>query len=48
MDIQVKEQVYLSIIKQSATGLFSVNEAGRIILTNPAAERLTGLVEFHG
>jgi two-component system nitrogen regulation sensor histidine kinase NtrY len=47
MDIQVKEQVYLSIIKQSATGLFSVNEAGRIILTNPAAERLTGLVEFH-
>ena len=47
MDIQVKEQVYLSIIKQSATGLFSVNEAGRVMLINPAAERLTGLVEFH-
>ena len=47
IDISVQEQVYRSIIKQSATGLFSVNEAGRIIHTNPAAEKLTGIVEFH-
>lgn len=47
IDINVQEQVYLSIIKQSATGLFSVNEAGRIININPAAEKLTGIVEFH-
>ncbi len=47
IDISVQEQVYLSIIKQSATGLFSVNEAGRIIHINPAAEKLTGIIEFH-
>jgi two-component system nitrogen regulation sensor histidine kinase NtrY len=47
IDISVQEQVYMSIIKQSATGLFSVNEAGRIIHINPAAEKLTGIVEFH-
>lgn len=47
IDISVQEQVYLSIINQSATGLFSVNEAGRIIHINPAAEQLTGIVEFH-
>lgn len=47
IDINVQEQVYLSIIKQSATGLFSVNESGRIIHINPAAERLTGIIEFH-
>lgn len=47
IDINVQEQVYLSIIKQSATGLFSVNEAGRIIHINPAAEKLTGIIEFH-
>ena len=47
IDINVQEQVYLSIIKQSATGLFSVNEAGRIIHINPAAEQLTGIIEFH-
>jgi len=47
IDISVQEQVYLSIIKQSATGLFSVNEAGRIIHINPAAEQLTGIIEFH-
>jgi nitrogen fixation/metabolism regulation signal transduction histidine kinase len=47
IDINVQEQVYLSIIKQSATGLFSVNEAGRIIHINPAAEQLTGIIKFH-
>ncbi len=47
IDISVQEQVYLSIIKESATGLFSVNEAGRIIHINPAAEQLTGIIEFH-
>jgi nitrogen fixation/metabolism regulation signal transduction histidine kinase len=47
IDINVQEQVYLSIIKQSATGLFSVNEAGRIIHINPAAEQLTGIIAFH-
>lgn len=47
IDINVQEQVYLSIIKQSATGLFSVNEAGRIIHINPAAQKLTGIIEFH-
>lgn len=47
IDISVQEKVYLSIIKQSATGLFSVNEAGRIIHINPAAEQLTAIIEFH-
>ena len=47
IDISVQEQVYLSIIRQSATGLFSVNQAGRIIHINPAAEKLTGIIEFH-
>jgi len=42
-----QEQYYLSIINQSATGLFSVNEQGRIININPAAEKLTGLIAFH-
>ena len=42
-----QEKYYLSIINQSATGLFSVNEQGRIININPAAEKLTGLIAFH-
>ena len=36
-----------SIINQSATGLLSVNEQGRVININPAAEKLTGLIAFH-
>jgi nitrogen fixation/metabolism regulation signal transduction histidine kinase len=47
IEIGTQEQYYLSIINQSATGLFSVNEQGRIININPAAENLTGLIAFH-
>ena len=46
IDIGTQEKFYLSIINQSATGLFSVNEQGRIININPAAEKLTGLIAF--
>jgi len=44
--IGAQEQYYLSIIRQSATGLFSVNEEGRIININPSAEKLTGMIAF--
>lgn len=47
IEIGTQEKYYLSIINQSATGLFSVNEHGRIININPAAEKLTGLIAFH-
>jgi nitrogen fixation/metabolism regulation signal transduction histidine kinase len=47
IEIGIQERYYLSIINQSATGLFSVNEQGRIININPAAEKLTDLVAFH-
>ncbi len=47
MKIGAQEKYYLSIINQSATGLFSVNDQGRIININPAAEKLTGLIAFH-
>jgi two-component system nitrogen regulation sensor histidine kinase NtrY len=47
IEIGTQEKYYLSIINQSATGLFSVNEQGRIVNINPAAERLTGLIAFH-
>jgi len=47
IDIGTQEQYYLSIINQSATGLFSINEQGRIININPAAEKLTGLIAYH-
>jgi two-component system nitrogen regulation sensor histidine kinase NtrY len=47
IEIGTQEKYYLSIINQSATGLFSVNEQGRIININPAAEKLTGLIAFH-
>ncbi len=46
IEIGTQEKYYLSIINQSATGLFSVNEQGRIININPAAEKLTGLIAF--
>ena len=46
IEIGVQEQYYLSIINQSATGLFSVNEKGRIININPAAEKLTELIAY--
>jgi len=46
IDISAQEQYFRSIIDQSATGLFSVNDAGRIININPAAIKLTGLNEY--
>ena len=47
IDISIQEQYYKSVINQSATGLFSVNENLRIININPAAMKLTGLYEYH-
>ena len=47
IDISTQEQYYRSVINQSATGLFSINEAGRVININPAAVKLTGLQEYH-
>ena len=43
IEINTQEQYYRSIIDQSATGLFSINENGRVININPAAIKLTGL-----
>ena len=47
MEINTQEQYYRSIMNQSATGLFSVNGQGRISITNPAAEKLTGIIPYH-
>jgi len=41
MEISSQEQYFRSVINQSATGLFSVNEKGRVININPAAIKLT-------
>jgi len=46
VDISTQEQYFRSVIDQSATGLFSVNDTGRIININPAAIKLTGLNEY--
>ena len=46
IDIGTQEQYFRSIIDQSATGLFSVNESGRVININPAATRLTKLNNY--
>ncbi|MCK9453086.1 MAG: ATP-binding protein [Bacteroidales bacterium] len=47
IDINTQEQYFRSVIDQSATGLFSVNEKGRVININPAATKLTQLNAFH-
>ena len=47
IDIGTQEQYFRSVIDQSATGLFSVNEKGRVINTNPAATKLTKLNSYH-
>lgn len=47
IDISTQEQYYRSVINQSATGLFSINENGRVININPAAVKLTNLQEYH-
>ncbi len=46
-EISSQEQYFRSVINQSATGLFSVNEKGRVININPAAIKLTKLQEYH-
>jgi len=46
-DINAQEYYFRSIINQSATGLFSINEKGRVININPAAEKLTKLNNYH-
>jgi len=47
IEISSQEQYYRSVINQSATGLLSVNEKGRVVNINPAAVKLTQLQEFH-
>jgi len=47
IEISTQEQYFRSIINQSATGLFSVNEKGRIMNTNPVAEKLTGIIQYY-
>jgi len=46
-DISTQEQYFRSVIDQSATGLFSVNEKGRVINVNPAATKLTRLNNYY-
>ncbi len=47
MEIDTREQYFRQVINQSATGLFTVNEKGRIIHINPEAVKLVGLNEYH-
>ena len=47
LDIRTQEQYYLRVIKQSATGLFSIDNKGRVVNINPAAIKLTDLQEHH-
>lgn len=46
MQINTQEQYLRSVISQSATGLFSVNEKGRVMNVNPAASNLTNLTDY--
>ncbi len=46
-EINTREQYFRSVINQSTTGLFSVNEKGRVININPEAEKLVNLKEYH-
>lgn len=47
IEISTQEQYFKKVIKQSATGLFSINGNHRIININPAAMKLTQLYEYH-
>lgn len=47
VDISAQEQYFKMVINQSATGLFSINEKGRVININPAAIKLAKLNEQH-
>ena len=44
--ISTQEQYFNTIINQSATGLFSVNETGRVININPSATKLIDIQEY--
>ncbi|MDA3912243.1 MAG: ATP-binding protein, partial [Bacteroidales bacterium] len=44
--ISTQEQYYNAIINQSATGLFSVNENGRVVNINPSATKLIEIKEY--
>jgi len=46
-EINTREQYFRLIINQSTTGLFSVNEKGRVININPEAAKLVNLKEYH-
>lgn len=47
IDISAQEYYFRTVINQSATGLFSINEKGRVININPAAAKLTKLNDHH-
>ena len=46
-EINTREQYFRLVINQSTTGLFSVNEKGRVININPEAAKLVNLNEYH-
>ncbi len=46
-EINTREQYFRLVINQSVTGLFSVNEKGRVININPEAVKLVNLNEYH-
>lgn len=46
-EINTREQYFRMVINQSITGLFSVNEKGRVININPEAVKLVNLNEYH-
>jgi len=47
IEISTQEQYFQSVINQSVTGLFSVNENGRVININPSASKFTALQKQH-
>jgi len=47
IEISAQEFHFRTVINQSATGLFSINDKGRVININPAAEKLTKLNNYH-
>ena len=47
IDNKTQEQHFKTVINQSATGLFSVNEKGRVMHINPAATKLVNLEAWH-
>lgn len=47
IEIITQDQYFKMVINQSATGLFSINEKGRVININPTATVLTDLQKHH-